>query len=49
MKDLAEAGPERSVETLAVHRERMAAVLGTESHGRTLSHVGAAAGNGHEE
>lgn len=49
MQDLAEVGPERSLETLAVHRERMAAVLGTESHGRTLSHVGAAAGNGHEE
>jgi len=49
MQDLAQAGPDRSVEALAVHRERMAAVLGTESHGRTLSHVGAAAGNGHEE
>jgi glycosyltransferase involved in cell wall biosynthesis len=49
MNDLARGGRERAVETLAAHREQMAAVLGTESQGRTLSHVGAAAGNGHEE
>jgi hypothetical protein len=49
MQDLAHAGRERALETLAVHREQMEALLGTESQGRTLSHVGTAAGNGHEE
>ncbi|MFL5559907.1 MAG: glycosyltransferase family 4 protein [Gemmatimonadaceae bacterium] len=49
MQDLARVGKNGALEAFAMHRERMAAVLGTESHGRTLSHVGAAAGNGHEE